>query len=82
MSGPIFIVGPMGSGTTLMRLVLDSHEHIGIPPETGFMRGYKALRFTPFKNSRASASNSSPLQPSRAVQSRPECLKGVKRSAW
>ena len=49
--GPIFIVGPMGSGTTLMRLVLDSHEHIGIPPETGFMRGYQALRFTPFKHS-------------------------------
>jgi hypothetical protein len=49
--GPIFIVGPMGSGTTLMRLVLDSHEHIGIPPETGFMRGYSALRFTPFKHS-------------------------------
>ena len=47
--GPIFIVGPMGSGTTLMRLVLDSHEQIGIPPETGFMRGYHALRFTPFK---------------------------------
>jgi hypothetical protein len=41
----------MGSGTTLMRLVLDSHEHIGIPPETGFMRGYSALRFTPFKHS-------------------------------
>jgi hypothetical protein len=51
VSGPIFIVGPMGSGTTLMRLVLDSHEHIGIPPETGFMRGYSALRFTPFKHS-------------------------------
>ena len=51
MSGPIFIVGPMGSGTTLMRLVLDSHEHIGIPPETGFMRGYGALRNTPFKHS-------------------------------
>ena len=49
MSGPIFIVGPMGSGTTLLRLVLDSHDHIGIPPETGFMRGYGALRFTPFK---------------------------------
>lgn len=49
MSGPIFIVGPMGSGTTLLRLVLDSHENIGIPPETGFMRGYGALRFTPFK---------------------------------
>jgi len=39
----------MGSGTTLLRLVLDSHEHIAIPPETGFMRGYGALRFTPFK---------------------------------
>lgn len=47
--GPIFIVGPMGSGTTLMRLVLDSHPHIAIPQETGFMRGYDALRFTPFK---------------------------------
>ena len=32
-----------------MRLVLDSHERIGILPETGFMRGYSALRFTPFK---------------------------------
>jgi hypothetical protein len=49
VSGPIFIVGPMGSGTTLLRLMLDSHPNIGIPPETGFMRGYNALRFTPFK---------------------------------
>jgi len=49
MSGPIFIVGAMGSGTTLLRLMLDSHENIAIPPETGFMRGYSALRFTPFK---------------------------------
>jgi hypothetical protein len=49
MSGPIFIVGAMGSGTTLLRLMLDSHENIAIPPETGFMRGYDALRFTPFK---------------------------------
>jgi hypothetical protein len=39
----------MGSGTTLLRLMLDSHQHIAIPPETGFMRGYDALRFTPFK---------------------------------
>jgi hypothetical protein len=41
----------MGSGTTLLRLVLDSHEHIAIPPETGFMRAYDAHRFTPFKHS-------------------------------
>ena len=47
--GPIFIVGAMGSGTTLLRLVLDSHEHIAIPRETGFMRAYDAHRFTPFK---------------------------------
>ena len=39
----------MGSGTTLLRLVLDSHPNIAIPKETGFMRGYDALRFTPFK---------------------------------
>jgi hypothetical protein len=39
----------MGSGTTLVRLVLDSHENIAIPRETGFMRGYDAIRFTPFK---------------------------------
>jgi hypothetical protein len=41
----------MGSGTTLLRLVLDSHENIAIPPETGFMRAYNAHRFTPFKHS-------------------------------
>ena len=49
VGGPIFIVGPMGSGTTLLRLMLDSHPHIAIPPETGFMRAYKAHRFVPFK---------------------------------
>jgi hypothetical protein len=47
--GPIFIIGAMGSGTTLLRLILDSHEHIAIPYETGFMRAYKALQFVPFK---------------------------------
>jgi hypothetical protein len=47
--GPIFIVGAMGSGTTLLRLMLDSHEHIAIPHETGFMRAYKAMKFIPFK---------------------------------
>jgi hypothetical protein len=39
----------MGSGTTLLRLMLDSHEHIAIPHETGFMRVYNAMHFTPFK---------------------------------
>ncbi|HEX2086499.1 MAG TPA: sulfotransferase [Solirubrobacteraceae bacterium] len=49
--GPIFIVGAMGSGTTLLRLVLDSHPDIAIPQETGFMRAYDAHRYTPFKAS-------------------------------
>src|SRR3954470_5079694 len=39
----------MGSGTTLLRLMLDSHERIAIPHETGFMRAYNAMRFVPFK---------------------------------
>src|SRR4051794_22913917 len=47
--GPIFIVGAMGSGTTLLRLMLDSHERIAIPHETGFMRAYNAMQFIPFK---------------------------------
>lgn len=47
--GPIFVMGAMGSGTTLLRLMLDSHEHIAIPHETGFMRAYRAMRFIPFK---------------------------------
>jgi hypothetical protein len=38
----------MGSGTTLLRLVLDSHERIAIPPETGFMRAEQAHKFIPF----------------------------------
>ena len=47
--GPIFIIGAMGSGTTLLRLMLDSHENIAIPHETGFMRSYRAMEFIPFK---------------------------------
>jgi hypothetical protein len=39
----------MGSGTTLLRLVLDSHPHIAIPRETGFMRAYNAHQYIPFK---------------------------------
>jgi hypothetical protein len=49
VKGPIFIVSPMGTGSTLLRLILDSHRNIGIPHETGFMRVYTAMRFIPFK---------------------------------
>ena len=41
----------MGSGTTLLRLVLDAHPNIAIPQETGFMRAYDAHRYVPFKAS-------------------------------
>lgn len=41
----------MGSGTTLLRLMLDSHQNIAIPEETGFMRIYNAYAWTPFKYS-------------------------------
>jgi Sulfotransferase family len=47
--GPIFIVSPMGTGSTLLRLILDTHQNIAIPHETGFMRLYTAMRFMPFK---------------------------------
>jgi Sulfotransferase family len=47
--GPIFIIGAMGSGTTLLRLMLDSHPNIAMPGETGFMRAYNAHQFIPFK---------------------------------
>jgi hypothetical protein len=47
--GPIFIISPMGTGSTLLRLILDSHKNIAIPHETGFMRIYTAMRFIPFK---------------------------------
>jgi hypothetical protein len=39
----------MGSGTTLLRLILDSHDRIAVPHETGFMRAYDAHQFIPFK---------------------------------
>jgi hypothetical protein len=37
MPRPIFIVGCQRSGTTLLRLVLDSHSHISCGPETRFL---------------------------------------------
>ena len=47
--GPVFIIGAMGSGSTLLRLILDSHDNIAIPRETGFMRAYNAHQFIPYK---------------------------------
>ena len=49
VKGPIFIVSAMGTGSTLLRLILDSHPNIAIPHETGFMRIYGAMRHIPFK---------------------------------
>ncbi|MFL6136510.1 MAG: sulfotransferase family protein [Frankiaceae bacterium] len=45
---PIFIVGSLGSGSTLLRLMLDSHARIAIPQETGFMRAVLANEWIPF----------------------------------
>jgi hypothetical protein len=44
---PIFVVGSMRSGSTLLRLILDSHPNIAIGPETGFMGGLLATRTIP-----------------------------------
>ena len=34
---PVFIVGAPRSGTTMLRLMLDAHPDVAIPPETGFV---------------------------------------------
>jgi len=34
---PVFIVGNMRSGTTMLRLMLTSHRNIAVPPEGGFV---------------------------------------------
>lgn len=46
-SGPIFVVGAMRSGSTLLRLCLDSHERIAIGPESGFMGAVAAMKSIP-----------------------------------
>jgi hypothetical protein len=42
-----FLIGAPRSGTTLLRLMLDAHPHLAIPPETGFLStlGKPRLRF-------------------------------------
>jgi len=45
--GPVFVVGSMRSGSTLLRLILDSHPNIAIGAETGFMAGLRAAKDIP-----------------------------------
>lgn len=47
MPAPIFVVGTMRSGSTLLRLILDSHDDIAIGEETGFAGGLAATRAIP-----------------------------------
>ena len=47
VESPIFLVGTMRSGTTLLRLILDSHEHLALADESGFLRAVAAARAIP-----------------------------------
>lgn len=47
MDKPVFVVGPPGSGTTLLRLMLDSHPDLMVARETGFMRSVAAIHHVP-----------------------------------
>lgn len=47
MLRPIFIVGTMRSGSTLLRLILDGHPDIAIGEETGFMGAVAATKAIP-----------------------------------
>jgi Sulfotransferase family len=40
MYSPLFVLGNPRSGTTLLRLMLNNHKHIVIPPECGFAVWY------------------------------------------
>jgi hypothetical protein len=44
---PIFIVGCHRSGTTLLRLLLDSHPNISCGPETGFLTDFAGITRDP-----------------------------------
>ena len=46
-SGPIFVVGSMRSGSTMLRLILDSHPSIAIGAETGFMAALRGSKEIP-----------------------------------
>lgn len=42
-TAPIFIVGCQRSGTTVLRLILDSHAEIACGPETRFLRDWEKI---------------------------------------
>lgn len=44
---PIFVLGVYGSGTTLLRYLLDSHSRICCPPETDFLGALAELHENP-----------------------------------
>ncbi|MGI8693438.1 MAG: sulfotransferase family protein [Geodermatophilaceae bacterium] len=46
-AAPVFILGSMRSGSTMLRLILDSHENISIGAETGFMGAVAATKAVP-----------------------------------
>jgi hypothetical protein len=48
VAAPFFILGSQGSGSTMLRLMLDAHPRIAVPPETGVMRLVTAQRWVPF----------------------------------
>lgn len=47
-----FIVGAPRSGTTLLRMMIDAHPSIAIPPETGFVPAAAALQNAPLEDPR------------------------------
>lgn len=44
---PVFIMGTQRSGTTLLRLILDSHPNIAVGFESGFMRAVDTIKQLP-----------------------------------
>jgi hypothetical protein len=40
---PVYVIGSMRSGTTLLRYILDAHERLACPPETKFVAGLEAF---------------------------------------
>src|SRR4051794_31574283 len=45
---PFFILGSQGSGSTMLRLMLDAPPRLAVPAETGVMRLVTAHRWVPF----------------------------------